>query len=257
MQSSIEKIEEFEQKDLGSEFEGRDSIDSYYSKDNKEMIRVISRESGQDQQYDATYLFIGGGRELETILKKQNAFNDNQSLLVGRVALVTCDLPEGKDVISFSEVLLSQIEKLSLKRINLIGFYQGANIVQALTILSPRLFRRVVLIDPMARVSPSLKTKIIDFIEKYLPVGLPFRASTKEFDSRPFLHRIRCPVVVLKSPDASFYTQAESDYIASKIPNCYLVSLKEKIIPKNFSDEFLSIVKDFNQSPVKRPQKNL
>lgn len=258
MNTKVENIDnesftDFVQKDLGSEFVDVDP--SSKEKKYNDLIKIID-----DKASEITYLFIFPTKELPEFLNKKNVFNDSDSILFGKVLAANKNVPNGSEVLVYSERMLKEIEKLGLKRITLVGVAEGANVVQALTILSPRLFRRAVLIDPQSRMNPAIFTKIIDWIEKYLPVGLPFKASNKEFDSRPFLHRIRCPILVLKTPSANFYNVLETNYIASKIPNCYHIALKEKLIKtegKGFSDEFLELLKNFNDVPVKRPQKNL
>lgn len=249
-------IEEFQQKDLGSEFDTAESNEYVSRIKHTDIVKIYNSES----QGDSTYVFVGERGRIETILSRKNAFHDPDSLIAGRTAVVCADIPSGTDVVPFAEIVLQQLEMNGLKRITLIGINEGASVVQALTILSPRLFRKAILINPESRIRPSLFTTVIDRIESFLPVGLPFKASNKNFNSRPFLHRIRCPVLVLTTNEATYFNMLESSYIASKIPNCYIISLKKPLFTDSsisFSNEFLSLVKDFNESPVKRPQKNL
>ena len=227
-----------------------------FSSPEESLLSIVN----SPKKVESTFLVIFKGGKATEDFKNNNPFQDEDSALSGRLVVLNKPIPSGQNIISFAEIILDEIEKLGMKRITLIGIEDGASVVQALSILDPRLFRRAILIDPRSRVSPGIGTKVVDWIEKFLPVGLPFRAMNKDFDSRPFLHRIRCPILVALSPQENFYNMRESSYIASKIPNCYLVKTKSNPIEADgdrFSSEFLDLLKEFQDSPAKRPQKNL
>jgi hypothetical protein len=242
------------QKDLGSE---RSTISvedrNKFSSTENNLITILNPEASTD----SNYLFFFKNGEIPENFLKSNPFIDQANAFFGKVAVLSTSIPKGAEILTFAELILEELQKLELKRITLVGFENGASIVQALTILSPRLFRRAILVDPLSRVSPGFLVRFVDWIEKYLPVGLPFRAINKDFDSRPFLHRIRCPVMVVLSPAESFYNSIESTYIAKKIPNCYLLKMTNVPLENSiFSEEFLKCLEEFQQSPAKRPQKN-
>lgn len=209
---------------------------------------------------EGTILIIFKDKSSVTEENKEHAFLKLKQNPTSRIAVLNEAVPTGLEVIRFAEAIIAELEQKGLKRITLIGIEDGASVVQALTILEPRLIRRAVLINPNSRVNPTLLSKCIDWIENFLPIGLPFRALTKEFDSRPFVHRIRCPVLMIVTPSESFYRLKESEYLSLKIPNCYFVKTTNNPIIGNdneFSDEFIEFFERFQKSPVKRPQKNV
>lgn len=249
MVAEILDTEEFSYKGIGSEGSGE--------KESSGLIQVKVLEPTDSKSADGCFLFIIPGYKLE--VGHVNAFLSAESKLCSKVAILESDLPAGEEIISFATRLISELERLGLRRITILAREDGANIAQALCLLDPKLFRRAVLIDPRSRVHPTFSEQVIDKIESYLPVGLPFRASSKGFNSRPFLHRIRCPILVLISKSASLFSQSESEYIARKIPNCYLQKLQATEYFSNnsgFSEEIFKLLAEFHETSAKRPQKN-
>ena len=66
------------------------------------------------------------------------------------------------------------------------------------------------LVDATTRPHPSTWTRLITRIESLLPIGLPLRSSDVVFNGKPFLQRIRCPVLVLSTAQATPYQMAEA-----------------------------------------------
>ena len=246
-----QELETFD-KGVGSERVSLTADDRLTLGNETESLLLVKEPSINPEQ---TYLIIFKEGIPSQDFNSSSFFDGKEKLV-----FLTKKIPTGQDILKFAELVLEEIQKQGLKRITLIGIENGASLVQALSILDPRLFRRAILVDPTSRVSPSFITKCIDWIENFLPVGLPFRAITKDFDSRPFLHRIRCPIMVVQSATQSIYHQIESNYIASKIPNCYQVKAVDNVYNEQtncFSSEFQKYLAQFQESPVKRPQKNL
>ena len=247
--SSLQDNEEFSFKGIGSEGSG--------DKDSSLAISISIVEKEDEAKADSVFLFILPGMTL----KKENliSFLDSESRLFSRVAVLTSGLPEGEEIISYSQRLIDEIEKMGLRRVTVVASEDGANIAQALCLLDPKLIRKAALINPRSKVHPTLSEQIVDKIESFLPVGLPFRSLTSGFNSRPFLHRIRCPILVLISRGASLFSQSESEYIANKIPNCYFNKLGTSDYfneDRGFPDEVLKLLLEFQGTSPKRPQKN-
>ena len=99
-------------------------------------------------------------------------------------------------------------------------------------------------------------TKVIDWIESHLPLGLPLRPTNEAFDSRPFLHRLRCPVLIVSTLQAGMVLRAEAAAMHRRIPNAVLTELRQNL-QLGPQHELGVLVKDLLQRPVKRPQKNL
>ncbi len=247
--SEILEVEEFSFKGIGSEGTGE--------KESSSEIKIELIEPDELASVDGCFLFILPNVNLDPVA--YDFFLGKVGPVSSKVAVLRSLIPEGEELISYATKLLAELGVLRLKRITLVASEDGANVAQALCLLDPKLFRRAVLIDPRSRVHPTFMEQFIDKVESYLPVGLPFRASGRGFNSRPFLHRIRCPILVLISKTASLFSQSESEYIAKKIPNCYLVKLETAVSisdGSSFADEILKLLSEFQETSPKRPQKN-
>lgn len=157
-------------------------------------------------------------------------------------------LPAQSEVMAFSQSLMRHLESQKIKRITVCGIRAGAAIAQALSVLDPKQIRRLILLDATTRLEPGVLSRSIDWLERFLPLGLPLRSLSRDFDSRPFLHRIRCPSLVLHSPGAGLYLRSQANYLAHKIPNAWLRPLYNE-------QELAALVLEFMQVPTKRSQK--
>ncbi len=255
--NNVNKIEDSESEEISfkgvsSERSGDENISSLNDRD---LLSIVH----SPEHPDGTILIILNDGAFIDSSKSEEIYSTLRNNQTSRIVVLNHLLPMGSEVIRFAESVIAELERKSLKRITLIGIEDGASVVQALTILEPRLIRRAVLVNPNSRVNPTFFSRAIDWIEKFLPVGLPFRAVTKEFDSRPFVHRIRCPILIVTTPSENFYRVRESEYLANKIPNCYLVKTEGAYFQdgnSDFSQEFVKLFDEFQKSPVKRPQKN-
>jgi len=151
--------------------------------------------------------------------------------------------PQPEEVRRFAEVLEEQVSALTLKRLSLVGVSWGGPICIQYASTFPRNMRRLVLIDAKARLKQSAVERGIEWLENFLPLGLPLRPLSKAFDPRPLLHRVRCPTLVLKThpedPDAEF--------LADRIPNAWKKAISIQ--------EFAPIFHDFLEVQTKQPQK--
>lgn len=171
--------------------------------------------------------------------------------------VLTSPLPAVNHVHQFTTEILESFARIRIKRATILGLGSGATICQALAVASPKLVRRVVLVDASARIRPSFFTKCIDRIEHYLPLGLPLRKLTDDYDSRSELHRIRCPVLLLSSPRAHHFEQRQTRLLSKRIPNSWMRVLAEPAVGVNhsLSAEVMHHLHEFLQVPTKRPQK--
>lgn len=174
-----------------------------------------------------------------------------------KVLVLDDALPSEESVFEYAQDLIPEIEKLVGKRTSIVAYREGCSIAKAICVSEPRLIRRLILIDPQARMKLDLFSRIIDKIEAFLPVGLPMRALSKRFDSRSFLHRLRCPVLVARSEAFNIFLDDEAGYMRKKIPNCYGFQAKNALYQDSrFSDEFVDVLEQLLNTAVKRPQKN-
>ena len=174
------------------------------------------------------------------------------------VFLLSGEMPESSEVDIYTKNLIDELSKKGVKFLTVLGIKEGANIAQALCVSASKMVRRLILLNPTSRLRPNLSSKIIDYFEGFLPLGLPLRNLSNDFDSRPFLHRIHCPTLVLTSEKTSSYLKEQSKIIAERIPNSWLKRVNSfNDENMNLSTELVDLVKSFQKVPVKRPQKNL
>lgn len=217
------------------------------------MIQLCS--SGGEEAALGTLLIIPP-KKLSPARAEQTAKGVSREL---RTLVLSCDPPASREIWNFSHELVEQLEQLDAKRLTVLGIGSGGALAQALAIGYPKLVRRVVLVDSTTRLSPSKISHWIDALERFLPLGLPLRSLSRGFDSRPQLHRLRCPTLVISSGDAAPFERAEANLLTEKIPNAWFMSLAGypldaawQINPA-LTREMLA----FLQVPTKRPQKNL
>lgn len=174
-----------------------------------------------------------------------------------RVYVITSELPHVGHVVPFVRELRAELLRNGVKWATVLGIGAGATVAQSLSIFWPRIVRRLVILDATTRLKPGIGTRIIDKLERFLPLGLPLRQLSINFDSRPFLHRVRCPTLLLLSPDASQYLYAQARYLSAKIPNSWLVRLSQHhhASELELSTELQGYISEFMDVQVKRPQK--
>lgn len=174
-----------------------------------------------------------------------------------RIIAPCAALPEVDQVERYTARLSASLEQGGVKRLTLLGTGAGASVAQALGVALPGIVRRVLLVDPTARITPSLGTRIIDRLERFLPTGLPLRSLGNQFDSRPQLHRLRCPVLILVSMRATLFEQSQARVIARRAPNARLQRMSTALLDASgrLSSELLELLEQFNLTPAKRSQK--
>lgn len=166
---------------------------------------------------------------------------------------------ESGHVEQYAELIEQQFLSKDFKRVTLVGIGRGANVAQAVAIVFPRIVRRVILVNATTRLAPSKFVRMVDRIERFLPLGLPMRSSSTSFDSRPYLHRVRCPALVLTTPSADSFVRAQADTISQAIPNAWRRETRGEVSHDSefVSSELTTLIREFLDVPPKRPQKNL
>lgn len=172
-----------------------------------------------------------------------------------RTILYNGPLPGVVNVYQFSAELHEKLLRKNVKRSTILAAGSACNVAQAIAVSFPGSVRRLALVDPLSRMFPTFGTKVIDWIESHLPLGLPLRPTSDAFDSRSFLHRLRCPVLIVSTPQAGIMLRAEAAAMHRRIPNALLSQLRPD--SSSYQHELGRMVKDLLQRPVKRPQKNL
>lgn len=179
-----------------------------------------------------------------------------------KVLTLRNDLPASMQVFTFADALDAELKKQRIKTCTVLGVGSGTSLAQAISIRYPKRIRRVALVDAIPRVAPTALMKLIDRIEGLLPLGLPFRSLSDDFDSRPMLHRIHCPCLIALSPSADSYTKEQSTMLGKRIPNSWSHALGNEVFDATsdtlaFTREFEQLLLEFMEVPAKRPQKNI
>ena len=95
---------------------------------------------------------------------------------------------------------------------------------------------------------------MIGKIEQYLPLGLPFRTLNSGFDCKPFLQRIRCPVMLLSSREAGLYLKSEFQVFLKELPSAWGQVLTSEKQHADYSAEVARLIQEFQDIPAKCPQ---
>jgi pimeloyl-ACP methyl ester carboxylesterase len=160
----------------------------------------------------------------------------------------------GLNPFNWSKVL-EELEELLLDRkvraASYLAFGSTSTVVQALALKDPRRVRTAIFVDPETRPHPSYWLRLLDLLERKLPLGLPFRSKVEAFDAKPFLHRLRFPGLVLSSPGATQHQQEQALEMSKAMPTAWLKQL-DRLDGKTLAN----IIVDFEKVPAKCPQKN-
>lgn len=151
---------------------------------------------------------------------------------------------------ALSRALRGALAEKSVRQCSLVGFGAASAIVQQLLLLEPKLVRTLTLVDGASRAHPSLLMKIADKLEAFLPLGLPLRLKKSGFDSKPFLQRMRCPVLIVSTAQSSAYIKQQAELLSQRIPTSWRCALKSG----DQASELSKLILEFEEVPAKCPQ---
>jgi pimeloyl-ACP methyl ester carboxylesterase len=157
---------------------------------------------------------------------------------------------------SLSDDVTRELQLLNVRQASLIGFAAGATLAQNVALREPRFVRSLVVVDASARPHPTLCERVVDAIEARLPFGLPLRLGNTGFNVKAYLHRFRCPLLVVVTHRASLFVREELRALAQLAPTAWLVDFSGKQGVAEV-EELSSTVEAFQDTPVRCPQKNL
>lgn len=174
-----------------------------------------------------------------------------------RIYVACGAVPTVSQVCAYADALTVKLEESGIKWATVFGIGAGASAAQALAVRDPKRVRKLVLLDATTRPAPGILDRLIDRLERVLPLGLPLRPLSKAFDSRPILHRIHCPTLVLLSPGAGSYLRDQARVIAAGIPTAWLQTLEDPLSGSSLTTEVEHLMEEFLQVATKKPQKNV
>jgi hypothetical protein len=156
---------------------------------------------------------------------------------------------------TLSEAFGATITDLNVRQASVIGMGAGAALAQNLALNNPKAVRSLAIVDAASRPHPTLWERAIDWLEERLPFGLPLRLGSHGFNVKAYVHRLRCPLLVIATSRASGFIREELKSIALRAPTAWRVLLSGTLDSQiaELSDTLL----DFQDTPAKCPQKNV
>ncbi len=155
-----------------------------------------------------------------------------------------------------SEILSELVVKLAIRQASLVGLGAGATLAQNLVLVNPKLVRTLAVIDSSSRPHPSRWERLVDRIEGKLPFGLPLRLGLQGFNVKSYLHRLRCPLLVIGTQRASSFILSELQSLASLAPTAWQVTVSDKD-SQTEAAALTATILAFQDTPAKCPQKNI
>lgn len=146
------------------------------------------------------------------------------------------------------------VREKKVRQASYICFGAPANIIENQLLNEPKSVRTLVIVDSPSRPHPTSWDRLIDRIEQVLPLGLPLRLGSGGFNVRAYLHRIRCPLLVVTTPYAGTFIHGDAAVVANSAPTAWRVTLTEQELQQGSLSE--TILK-FQDTPAKCPQKNV
>ena len=156
---------------------------------------------------------------------------------------------------SLTEVFSATLANLNVRQASVIGMGAGATIAQNFALAHPKSVRSLAIVDASSRPHPTRWERLVDWIEERLPFGLPLRLGSEGFNVKAYLHRLRCPLLVIATTRASAFVREEIKSAALRAPTAWRVVLSggEEEQSVQLSEALLA----FQDTPAKCPQKNV
>ena len=170
-----------------------------------------------------------------------------------RVVWIECERVHVGSWLPITEGIRGVIAERSIRQASLVSLGAAGTLLQHLCLTEPRLVRTAVFVDAATRAHPSRGSRIVDWLEERLPLGLPLRQRQEGFDGKPFLQRIRCPTLVVTTNLADDYLLGQAESMASHLPTAWRLRLEHG----REEQQLTQAVLDFYDIPARCPQKNL
>jgi pimeloyl-ACP methyl ester carboxylesterase len=153
-----------------------------------------------------------------------------------------------------SEAFSGKLTELNVRQASIVGMGAGATLAQNVALNQPKIVRTLAIVDSSSRPHPTRWERIVDWIEEHLPFGLPLRLGSTGFNVKAYLHRVRCPVLVIATGRASSFIREEIKSLALRAPTAWRVMLSGPV--ERQIAELSEALINFQDTPAKCPQKN-
>ena len=154
-----------------------------------------------------------------------------------------------------SEAFSAALVTLNVRQASVVGMGAGAALAQNLALAHPKTVRSLAIVDSSSRPHPSRWERVVDWVEEHLPFGLPLRLGSSGFNVKAYVHRLRCPLLVISTSRASVFIREELASLASRAPTAWKISLTGPV-ERQISDLSEALL-TFQDTPAKCPQKNV
>lgn len=202
----------------------------------------------------------GSGRVFLTIVDDVGYTSVAQSLAAQlaqtvRSVLVTSAPVTTETWESLSESLAEILKQLGIRQVSMIGLGGAATLAQNLALAHPKLVRTLAVVDATSRPHPTRWERIVDRVEENLPFGLPLRLGTRSFNIKSYVHRLRCPLLVIGTKRAGMFVRNELESVSRLAPTAWHVMVEHDDADQEI-DELTTTLLAFQDVPAKCPQKN-
>jgi len=148
--------------------------------------------------------------------------------------------------------LESALADRGLRHCPIIGIGESALIVHHFAVFRPKICQSIILIDPVFQLAVTRFTRLINWVEQILPLGLPLRVGTDSFISAPFLHRIRCPTLVINSGKEGVEQEEAISSMTRRIPNGWFRRLGREAPEADLIESISSFLPVRHRYPMRR-----
>lgn len=155
---------------------------------------------------------------------------------------------------SLSAAFSGKLAELNVRQASIVGMGAGATLAQNVALNQPKIVRTLAIVDSSTRPHPTRWERMIDWIEEHLPFGLPLRLGSSGFNVKAYLHRLRCPVLVIATGKASSFIREEIKSLSLRAPTAWRVMLSGPL--ESQIVELSETLLNFQDTPAKCPQKN-
>lgn len=220
----------------------------------------LHTESSEANPTLRTLCDSGRGRTVLLLVEQQGEHRKLVESIVsalaqrGRVVALEYSSIKGSQWRENCDHTIKRLGELSVRQFSIVGLGSAATIAQELALRQLRQVRTLVLVDATTRPHPSLSSRIIDRLERSLPLGLPLRRNSVEFDGRPLLHRLRCPALVISTTLASQLSRAQSAILLSGLPTAFSATIAATDF-EQLSIQVAEAAEGFQETPAKCPQR--
>jgi hypothetical protein len=151
-----------------------------------------------------------------------------------------------------SSQLESALAERGLRHCPIIGIGESALIVHHFAVFRPKICQSIILIDPVFHLAVTRLTRLVNWLERILPLGLPLRVGTDSFISAPFLHRIRCPTLVINSGEEGIEQEEAISSMTRRIPNGWFRRLGREAPEADLIESISSFLPIRHRYPMRR-----